>query len=139
MVERIQAISLSLSITNPEIREAQLQDADVKHVLNWKEELTRKPEWKDVSSLSSATKTYWVNWDLLMMKDGVLVRRWESSDGKEISWKVVLPHSLRHTVLTELHSSKTACHLGVNKLLHKVQQRYYWVGLAADVRSLVRK
>eukprot|EP00057_Strongylocentrotus_purpuratus_P018268 XP_011672742.1 PREDICTED: protein NYNRIN-like [Strongylocentrotus purpuratus] len=73
------------------------------------------------------------------MKDGVLVRRWESSDGKEISWKVVLPHSLRHTVLTELHSSKTACHLGVNKLLHKVQQRYYWVGLAADVRSLVRK
>ena len=40
--------------------------------------------------------------------------------------------------MSELHGSKTACHLGVNQLLHKVQQRFYWVGLAADVRSMVR-
>ena len=67
------------------------------------------------------------------------MKRWESNDGKEVNWKIVLPRLMRSTVLSELHNSKTSSHLGVNKLLHKVQYRYYWVGLAADVRSWVRQ
>ena len=84
-------------------------------------------------------KTYWINWNLLDIKDDILVRRWESDDGKEKSLKIVLPERLRPTVLAELHNTKTASHLGVNKMLHKVQYRFYWIGLAADVRSWVRK
>ena len=139
IVDRIQAISLSPSISNAEIRRAQLLDADIKHLLQWKEEGTVRPTWKDVSSLSSAIKTYWVNWDLLEVKDGALTRRWESDDGKEKNWKIVLPRSLRQNILEELHSSNTGCHLGMNKLLHKTQQRFHWVGLTADVRSFIRK
>ena len=136
--EKVQAISFS-SISNEEIRKAQLQDGDIKHILNRKEKDDNKPKWSDISHLSSATKTYWVNWSLLEVRDGVLMRRWESDDGKEITWKIVLPRSLRSIVLEELHNSITAGHLGVNKMLHKVQRRYYWVGLAADVRLWVKR
>ena len=57
-----------------------------------------------------------------------LCRRWESNDGKTTDYKIVLPRQLRSIVLSELHDSKTAAHCGVNKTLHKVQVRYYWVG-----------
>ena len=136
--EKIQAINFS-SISNEEIRQAQLQDSDIKHVLRWKETGENKPSWKEISHLSSATKTYWVHWNLLQIQEGVLMRKWESADGKEVTWKIVLPKSMRSTILQELHSSITAGHLGVNKLLHKVQRRYYWVGLAADVRLWVKR
>ena len=139
LVERLAAITLLPSLTTEKIKRAQRQDADIKHVLKWKENQDVKPEWKEISALSSAVKAYWVNWDLLTVRDGILVKRWESEDGSEVTWKTVLPRTLRPEVLTELHNSPTGGHLGVNKLLHKVQQRYYWVGLADDVRSWVRK
>ena len=34
-----------------------------------------------------------------------------------------------------LHLSKTAGHLGKEKTMSKVRERYYWVGMSADVRS----
>ena len=136
--EEVQVITLS-STSNEEIRKAQLQDKDIRNILNWKENDDEKPRWSEISHLSSATKTYWVNWSLLEVRDGILMRKWESDDGKEITWKIVLPHSLRSMVMEELHGSNTAGHLGVNKMLHKLQRRYYWVGLAADVRLWVRR
>ena len=137
--EKIEAISLSPSFTSAEIREAQLQDGDISFVLKWKEKSPTKPDWKDVSMQSSAIKTYWVNWKLLVIKDEILVRRWETDDGKEVTWKIVLPKTLRPLVLADLHDAKTGAHLGVNKTLHKVQRKFYWVGLPADVRSWIRK
>lgn len=127
------------AISNEEIRKAQLQDGGIKHVLRWKEKQTERPPWSEISHLSSATKAYWVNWTLLQVQNGVLMRRWESDDGKETTWKIVLPASMRKTVLEELHGSPTAAHLGVTKTLHKVQRRYYWVGLAADVRLWIKR
>ena len=138
-IESVAAVSLSPSITQDRIRRAQMQDADIKPVLEWKENRDVKPKWEDVSAMSSATKSFWVNWDLLTIKDGILVRRWESNDGGKIDWRIVLPRTLRPEILTELHDSPTAGHLGMNKLLLKVKQRYYWVGMAEDVRSWVRK
>ena len=138
-IERVAAVSLSPSIPLERIRRAQIQDANIKHVLEWKENQNVKPEWKEVSALSSATKSYWANWDLITVRDGILVRRWESEDGSRVEWKIILPRMLRPEVLTEMHNSPTAGHLGVNKLLHKVKQRYYWVGMSEDVRSWVRK
>ena len=139
LTAKVAAIALSPPISKEQIRKAQMQDADMKHVLTWKERQDVKPEWKEVSALSSATKAYWVNWDALAVHDGVLVRRWESEDGEKVDWKIALPRTLRPEILKELHNSPTAGHLGVNKLLNKVKQRYYWVGMAEDVRSWVRR
>ena len=125
---QLDAISLASTLTNEDIRKAQLKDVDIGFILRWKEEKDERPQWKDVSSLSSSIKTYWVNWNLLEVRNGVLCKRWESNDGNTIDYKIVLPRQLRSIVLSELHDSKTAAHCGVNKTLHKVQTRYYWVG-----------
>ena len=46
LAERVAAITLLPSLTFEKIRTAQMQDADVKHVLRWKENQDVKPEWK---------------------------------------------------------------------------------------------
>ena len=135
----LEAIQLSPTLTHNEIKREQLLDSDIKVILQWKEKSDQRPQWKDVSHCSSAVKTYWINWSLLEIRDDILVRRWESDDGKDVNWKIVLPKPLRPRVLEELHNSKSASHLGINKMLHKVQLRFYWIGLGADVRSWVRK
>ena len=98
----IEAIQLSPTLTNDEIRKEQLRDGDIKPILQWKEESDIRPQWKEVSHYSSSVKTYWINWNLLEIKDGILVRRWESNDGKDVNWKIVLPKPLRPKILEEL-------------------------------------
>ena len=136
---KVRAIALSPSITNQTIREAQLEDKSIKPILIAKEGDGARPQWEDVSSESSSTKRYWSLWDLLTVRKGVLYRRWESDDGSEVVYKPILPLGLRNTILHELHATKTAAHLGRGKLASKIKQRYYWVGMDADVRSHIRK
>lgn len=136
--------SLTLKVQSiPEVslkslREAQLSDETMGPLLRWKE-TGERPDWKVVSNKSPALKSYWSQWDMMAVRDGVLVKRWESNDGKEFKWLLVLPHALRKKVLDTLHSSKTAGHLGREKTLPKVREKFYWFGLSADVRSYVRK
>ena len=47
--------------------------------------------------------------------------------------QLVLPQQLVTKVLTKLHNSVTAGHLGVKKTLEKVLSRFYWVGQRRDV------
>ena len=40
-------------------------------------------------------------------------------------------------MLFQCHDSITTAHLGVRKTLEKVEQKYYWLGLHADVRRYI--
>jgi hypothetical protein len=66
------------------------------------------------------------------MRDGVLVRRWESTDRKETN-QIVVPHTKVKEVLAEMHGGTSGGHLGTNKTIDKVRQRYYWLHLRDDV------
>ena len=126
-------------ITFEMIRADQLADKSISPVLSWKESKEERPSWKDVSDKTSTLKCYWSQWDSLCVKEGVLVKRWESDDGKVIKWLVVLPSGLRERVLDELHASNAAAHLGREKTLPKVRERFYWVGMSTDVAAYVRR
>ena len=94
-----------------------------------------KPQWRDISPLSPATKAYFAEWERLHLRGGVLTRRWESEDGKQVLWQTVLPEKCRQAAMEELHDAKTACHLGYKKTLAKMRQRFYWYGMSVDVKT----
>ena len=52
--------------------------------------------------------------------------------------KLVLPEKWRNEVFHELHSVRTAGHLGIAKTLRKVGDRFYWAGYAEDIKKLVQ-
>ena len=45
----------------------------------------------------------------------------------------MLPEKYRRVVLQQLHDSRTAAHLGANKV-YEVKARYYWPGVSQYVR-----
>jgi transposase InsO family protein len=52
--------------------------------------------------------------------------------------KMCVPEELKDQVLRENHDSPTAGHLGVNKAIKRVADRYFWPGWRKQVREYVR-
>ena len=129
----------AVSWRNQKLHGEQLADKELKPLIEWKEAGRERLEWPDVSPKNPGVKHYWAKWDRLHLKDGVLYRCWESHCGKEATWQLVVPATLRADILQLLHNSKTAGHLGTNKILAKVRGLFNWRGCGWDVGSGCRR
>ena len=118
-----------------DLRASQIANDDLRKIVVGKESCHSCPAWKDVSIENKRIRTYWSQWDLLSLRNGVLCRWWESETGDEVRWQFVIPSSLRNDILHELHTMDTAGHLGVNKTLERVKERFYWPGCTKDVKD----
>ena len=121
--------------SNQELREAQEQDKDVQQILYWREKSDIRPSWETVAPFGEIVKSYWAQWDSLCVCEGVLYRLWETSAGNYVTKQLILPKSLRVTILHQLHNSPTAGHLGIDKTMGKVKERFYWVNYHSDVKK----
>ena len=119
---------------NAKIRELQLEDSVLKKLHEWKER-GHKPEWSEVASLGLEIKYFWHRWQLLCIREGVLYRRWESENGNDIKFLVIVPKTLRQFVLSQLHDGVTGAHLGIGKTLGKVRERFFWCALKRDIEE----
>jgi hypothetical protein len=99
------------------LRKQQLADTDMKRQLR-KVETGQRPEWEAISDQGSIHKCFWAQWKSLALRNGVLVRHWESADGKRIA-QVVIPRSRVKEVPTEMHGCTPGGHLGVNKTIER--------------------
>ena len=70
-----------------------------------------------------------------MLKEGILYRRWENELGDKIILQLVLPKPLRKQAFKHLHEAPTAGHLGINKTISRIQQRFYWCNYSEDIRK----
>ena len=132
-------VKMDANISNEDIRQAQLADASIAPVMSAKEGTGVKPSWVEASPRSAAAKVYWAQWDRLEVREGILCRRWESHDGKTISWQVILPSEFRKEIIGELHGGVAGGHFGVTRTLASVKARYYWAFMARDVRASCRQ
>ena len=115
-----------------DIRMAQRNDKDLAPLIEWIEE-GRRPSWSEVTSTSPTTKRYWAQWDMLRLTDGVLMRAWESCDGKHRRWLTIVPQSEKETIMGETHGSVSSGHFGIKKTLLRLRRRFYWVSMRRDV------
>jgi len=109
-------------LSNTEMREAQLQDKCLGAIIKLKEENAERPSWEMISMGSPTFKSYWAQWSMLAVRDGVLFPKWESERGDEITWKLVPPDSLKKEVLRQLNDNPAAGHLGFKKTTERVTQ-----------------
>ena len=72
--------------------------------------------------------------DRMSLRDGILFRR-RIVDGSE-TFQLVLPASLHNATLRGLHDD--VGHLGKDKTLDLVGQRFYWPGMTRDVESYIK-
>ncbi|GBM50268.1 Retrovirus-related Pol polyprotein from transposon 412 [Araneus ventricosus] len=122
-----------------EIQKEQLEDPNIKPILEKKLYSADRPSWQEIAPESPATKRYWALWDSLHLKDGVLYRKWESDNGSSCRWQLILPKSRIPEVLRETHDSASGGHFGVMKTLSKTRERFYWDRLRTDVENWCRE
>ena len=64
----------------------------------------------------------YAQWEAYQLQDGILYRNFLSTDG-QVRWKQLLvPRSLRATLLQHLHAGPTAGHMGVKKTQDRVMK-----------------
>lgn len=63
----------------------------------------------------------------------------ESRKMSNFKWRIVVPKEGRLGVLRECHDNPKATHLGIQKTVDRVMERYYWPGLTGDVKKYVRE
>ncbi len=77
-------------------------------------------------------------WDRLFMENGILKRQYEGVRGHDSWTQFVVPLKLRDEILNELHSDALEGHLGEDKTVGKVRERFYWPGMQRDVIQWIR-
>ena len=61
----------SIVLSTIELRKAQEADQDLKTLI----ELGERPSSKEVESLTPRVRHYWLHWDMLQLRDGVVHRK----------------------------------------------------------------
>lgn len=128
-----------IGISSTQIAKAQSEDPHIGKILKRFVNNQEKPKWEEISMESVPVKTLWAQWKRLEVRDGVLHRKWEDESGKRITYQLLVPELYRADILKSLHDAVTAGHLGVNKTLSRVRERFYWPGIGSYVKDWCRK
>ena len=101
------------------IRQLQLEDPVLGNIIEGKRKNIRPQPRQDLES-----KHLLQLWDQLLLKDDVLYCRLPSVTGSGLHNKLVVPKVLRPEVLKELHEGSLGGHLGTEKTLWKLKERF---------------
>ena len=144
-IETTSSVTQQLEITElldkQKILAEQNRDPILREVKRW---LTDgKPEKLQRLRLPAEMITYWKHLNLITVKDGLLCKKWIKHDKRtneiEIErFLVLVPESLKETVLDRYHSSLITMHPGVDNTCEIIRQRYYWPRMRDEVELYVK-
>ena len=91
---------------------------------------TERPDRDTAAAESPAVRQLCLSWDQLILDTGILHRISVSKYGSLTDGikQVVVPTCLRSGVLSAMHDSVIAGHLGVKKTYHNVKRCFYLIG-----------
>ena len=119
--------------TNSKFAQAQEAEESLKHVRRW---IRQKviPTQNDLLGLPRLAWQKYNQLGSLYIWDGILCRKLEPMDSRLAYLQQTVPPSLVTEVITSLHNSVTAGHLGACETLEKIRQRFYWLGFKTKVK-----
>ena len=120
------------------LRDTRLADATLGPLLRAKE-TGSKPSLEQLGGVSRSSRRLLQLWDQLTVSDGGLCRLFETPAGSPPVAQIVVPEALRNEVLYDLHEGALGGHLGVDKTLGRLKERFYWPGHHDDVRDWCQK
>ena len=126
-------------LASKNLKDLQHSDEDLKQAIQWLERDDVPP--KIPKQGSRYLQALWNQRKDLILRDGILYRKWKDIPGNGIDRKLqlVLPTHLVPEVLMELHNGPAGGHLGVNKTLEKIRARFYFLNLPQVVEKWCRQ
>ena len=118
------------SVSKEELGKRQYEDEVVRPVYEAKL-AEQRPGKREVASWSRKSRLLLQQWNKLIVRDGVLLRRTERYV------QIVLPASFHTTIFRELHVDMG--HLSSERVEGLARQRFYWPNMRADIESFIRQ
>ena len=120
--------------SSSDMRSFQLSDSCVSLILRAKER-GQKPSPDLAKSQSIEYRRLLQQWDQLTIHNGVLYRGYVQPMNNSEYLQLIVPNNLRNEILHETHEGTSGGHLGQEKTLNKLKERFYWPGHYADVQN----
>ncbi|CAG2253446.1 unnamed protein product [Mytilus edulis] len=98
-----------------QLQEEQLKDSVTKNLMEWMKH--GPPERKHIVKECPALRHYWLCFQQLSMRDGVVYYKWKTIDGEKELF--IVPESLKKEVLEVCHKSVLAAHPGIHRTVEK--------------------
>jgi len=118
-------------------RQDQKKDPSISIIVQGKETNIR-PSHSEIAALDISAQVYWSYWDALIIKNGVLYKKWVAPNLETNILQLVVPRHRVKEILEEAHDSSIGGHFGVNKTLEKIRKRFYWATCKQDVENWCR-
>ena len=121
--------------TIEQLRAAQQTDNDLDTMLGWQEALLDRPKRGDPRMVGASRKLLrlWGQWVRLKVVHGVLYRQFHCDNGPSVILQLVVPDCWHQDILAAAHNDVSGGHLGVQRTLAEVRQRFYWPFMSTDV------
>ena len=120
-----------------ELARLQREDPDLGPVMEWMDQ-GKPPSREEAASWSPFTRELWLSWDQLKRVEGVLYRCSPEGQAQTEHLQLLIPRVLRKEVLQFCHDSFFGAHLGTEKTVKRIQQRFHWAGLRQGVRHHIK-
>jgi len=114
-------------------RQDQKKDPSISIIILGKETNICPPH-SEIAALDISAQIYWSYWDALIIRNGVLYKKWAPNLETNILQLVVPRHRVKE-ILEEAHDSSIGGHFGVNKTLEKIRKRFYWTTCKQDIEN----
>ena len=121
-----------------ELAEFQQADPVLKVLHVWNDDHDSFPSQEQVALEGPAIRKYWLLWDQIEQREGVLYYHWDRGPPETRAYRLIVPAALQEEVLNSCHCPPLSGHLGRWKTQHRVEQAFFWVGLAESVAQFVR-
>jgi len=121
------------------MREAYLKDKDLGWIFECLEGGEEAAPWSRALGQSQGVKSYCRQWERLKLLEGRIYRRWESVNGRQISYQLIPPEGYREILMREAHTGLTGGHLGLRKSLEQIQRRAYWYEWRTEMERFCAK
>ncbi|KAK3922116.1 Transposon Ty3-I Gag-Pol polyprotein [Frankliniella fusca] len=122
-----------------ELRKEQLLDPDLMIIVMAVED-NKRPDFQEIVGCSPKTRSLWLQFNSLIVHNGLLYRKFEHPSGNiELEkFQLILPSKFIRKVVIEHHENPaTGNHFGAFKTYQSLKKIFYWPGMHEDVNAII--
>ena len=134
IVSKVAHVNLGPKITNEDWQKEQVEDPHISRVLELMKQ-DKPMSYKSARNDPSGLRVYLKFRKDLVLKNKLLYRKVKLKSHDTSVFQFVLPHSFCNHTLTALHDNMG--HLGMDRTLGLVQDRFFWPGMCESVHTYI--
>ena len=99
---------------------------------------SQKPEKHRLTQEGPEVQQLCEQWSLLFLDHGILCRSYTDPNSGQKCIQRLVPEGRKMEIFQALHARPEAGHLGYDRIYPIIRHRFFWIGMAVDVRTWLR-